>query len=149
MNPSNYVLLSIRGGGFGSDKNGGDGRSANGGGGGGRDIVDQRDNLMRFMMHEKLMVSGAELVDKKAESSRERGRGSGPSHPPKNVGLAKSRLLGRLVRIEAVREDDKIMGDLEYLERKGWSSKARKGLTFILRAQTKIRHFGQILFVPP
>ena len=43
------------------DKNGGDEGSADGGGGGGRAIADQRKNLTRFMMHGKLMASGAEL----------------------------------------------------------------------------------------
>ena len=51
---------------------------------------------MRFMLHRKLTTSGAELAAEKAESNRGRGRGSGPRHPPKKVGLDKSRLLGRL-----------------------------------------------------
>ena len=32
-------------------------------------------------------------------------RGSGPSHPPKKVGLAKSRLMGRLTGREAADEE--------------------------------------------
>ena len=100
-------------------------------------------------MHRKLTASRAELEDKKAASNRGRGRGSGTGHCPKKVGLAKSRLLGMLSGIEAVGKDNIIMGDLEYHERKGGSNKARKGLTFTLRAQNQIRHFGQLLFVPP
>ena len=53
-----------------------------------------------------------ELATEKAESNRGRGRGSGPGHPPKNIGLDKSRLLVRLVGREAVREDGNIMGYL-------------------------------------
>ena len=41
------------------------------------------------------------------------------------------------------------MGDLEYCKNKGKSFKAGKGLTVTLRAQTQIRHFGQLFFVPP
>ena len=48
------------------------------------------------MMPGKLTASGAELVAEKAASNRGRDRGSGPGHPPKKVGLAKSRLVGRL-----------------------------------------------------
>ena len=96
------------------------------------------------MMHGKLTASRAELAAEKAASNR----GSGPGHPPKKVGLAKSRLLGGLAGREAVSEDDDIMGDLAYRERKGGSAKARKGLTFIFRAQTQIRHFGQLFSYP-
>ena len=125
-----------------------DGGSADGGGGDGKAIADQRDN-MRFMIHGRLTASRAELAAEKAASNRGRGRGSGPGHPPKKVGLAKSRFLGRLAGREAVDEDDDIIGDLAYRERKGESAKARKSLTFTLRAQTHIRHFGQLLFVAP
>ena len=45
------------------------------------------------MIHEKLTASGAELAAEKASSNMGRGRGGGP---PKKVGLAKSRLLGRM-----------------------------------------------------
>ena len=90
-----------------------------------------------------------ELATKKAASNRGRGRGSGPGHPPKNIGLDKSRLLGRLVGREAVREDGDIMGYLAYYKRKGRSTKASKELNSTLRAQTQIRHFGQLLFIPP
>ena len=48
-NPSNYVMISVRGEVV-VDKNGGDGGSADGGGGGGRSIEYQRYNLARFMM---------------------------------------------------------------------------------------------------
>ena len=56
--------------------------------------------------------------------------------PPNKVGLAKSRIMGRLEEREADDKDDGIVGDLEYQERKGGSSKARKGLAFTLRAET-------------
>ena len=107
---SNYVLLSV-GGKVGVDKNRGNGESADGGGCGGRAIVDQRNNLTRFMMHGKLTASEAELAAEKAASNRGRGRGSVLSIPPR-VGLAKSRLLGRLAGREAADGDDDIMGDL-------------------------------------
>ena len=41
------------------------------------------------MMHRKMTASGAEQADKKAEINRESGRGSGPGHPSKKVGMAK------------------------------------------------------------
>ena len=56
--------------------------------------------------------------------------GAAPNTPPKKVGLEKSRLLGRLERIEAVKKDNGNMGDLVYRNRKGGSAKARKGLGF-------------------
>ena len=59
---------------------------------------------------------------------------SGPDHPPKKFGLARSRLLGRLAGREAFNKDDDIMGDLAYCKRKEGSVKARKGLAFTLRA---------------
>ena len=105
--------------------------------------------MTRFMMHSKLAAIGADLVAEKMGIDRGEGRGSGPNHSPKKVGLAKSRLLEMLVWREAVVYYDGIMGDMEYRERKGGSTKARKGLIFTLRAQTQIRHSGQILFVPP
>ena len=74
-------------------------------------------------MHGKLTASGAELVVKKAASNRGRVRGT---PPPQKIGLAKSRLLGRLTGREAVGEDDDIVRDLAYRERKGGST--RKGL---------------------
>ena len=49
--------------------------------GGKRAIADQRKNLTRFIMHGKLKLIGADLVDKKVASNMGRGRGSGPSHP--------------------------------------------------------------------
>ena len=64
------------------------------------------------------------------------GRGSGPGHTPKKFGLAKLRLLEGLAGKQAADEDNNIMGDLEYHERKGGSAKARKGLAFTLRVQT-------------
>ena len=41
------------------------------------------------------------------------------------------------------------MGDMAYRKKRGGPEKTRKGLTFTLRALTQIRHFGQLLFVPP
>ena len=73
----------------------------------------------------------------------------GPATPPNKVGLKKWRFLGRLTWREAVGEDNEIMLDLEYCDRKGESAKERKGLTFTLSTQTQIRNFGQFLFVPP
>ena len=102
------------------DKNGGDRGSDNGCSGGGRAIADQRNNLTRFMVHRKLTASGAKMAAKKAGSNWGRGRGSGPVHPPKKVGLAKSGLLGRLAGREAAGEDDDIIGDLAYREKNGW-----------------------------
>ena len=67
------------------------------------------------------------------------GGGAGEAYlaiPPNKVGLAKSRIMGRLEEREAYEKDDGIVGDLEYQERKGGSSKARKGLAFTLRAET-------------
>ena len=87
-------------------------------------------------MHGKMTSNGAELASEKAASNRERGRGSGPSHPPKKVGLSKSMLLGRLAVREASEDDENIIGDQSYRKRKGGSAKARKGITFTLKAQT-------------
>ena len=61
-----------------------------------RVIVDQRNNLKRFIMHRNLTASGAELDAEKAAGNKGKGRGGGSRHPPKKVGLAKSRLLVRL-----------------------------------------------------
>ena len=74
------------------------------------------------MMHKKLAEIGTDLAAEKAESNRRRGRGSGPGKPPKKIGLAKSRLLGRLAGKEAENKDDEIMGNLTYHERKGVSA---------------------------
>ena len=92
-------------------------------------------------MHRKMTASRVELAAKKAASNRGRFRGSGPVYSPKKVGLANTRLLGRLAEREAIGEDDGIMGYLEFHERKGESTKARNGTTFTLRFQTQIRHF--------
>ena len=48
------------------------------------------------MMYVKLTTRGVEMASEKAAKKRERGRGSGPSHPLNKVGLEKSRLVGRL-----------------------------------------------------
>ena len=47
-------------------------------------------------MNGKLKASGEKMATEKAASNMGRGRESGPGHPPKNVGLTKLRLLGRL-----------------------------------------------------
>ena len=136
-NASNYVLLSARGK-AGADNIGGDGGAQMAAGGDGREVADQRNILTRFMMHGKLMASGVELAAEKAASNRgrRRGRGSGPCHPPKKVELSKSRLMRRLAGRETANEDNHIMGNLAYGQKKGGSSKAREGLAFTLSAQT-------------
>ena len=48
------------------------------------------------MMHGNLTASETELVAEKAATDRGGGRGGGPSHTPKKVGLDKSRILGRM-----------------------------------------------------
>ena len=99
------------------------------------------------MMYVKLTARGVEMAAEKAAKKRERGRGSGPSHPLNKVGLEKSRLVGRLEGREAANKDNDIIEDLEYCKN-GGSSKARKDPTFTLRAQTQIRHFGQLFLYP-
>ena len=99
-------------------------------------MADQRKNLKRLMLVRKLTESGAELTSDKAESNKGRGRGSGPGHPPKKVGVTKSRLMGSLAGKEAAEKDDDTIRDLVYRERKGESAKSRKGLAFTLRDQT-------------
>ena len=47
-----------------------------------RAILDQRNNVKRFMVHGKLTASRAELADDKAVRNRGRCRGSGPEPPP-------------------------------------------------------------------
>ena len=58
---------------------------------------------------------------KKAGRNGGGNRSNGPGHTPMKVGLAKSRLLGRLTGIEVVDEDDEIMENLVHRERKGGS----------------------------
>ena len=95
--------------------------------GGKRAIADQRKNLTRFIMHGKLKLIGADLVDKKVASNMGRGRGVGPVHTPKKVGLAKSRLLGGLAGRESADEDDNIMRDMAYHKRRGGVLKGVEG----------------------
>ena len=83
-------------------------------------------------MHENLTASGKDLEAEKVTRNRVRGRGCSPGHTPKKVGLAKSRLLGRLVGREEENEADDIMGDLAYRKRKGGSAKARKEILTLL-----------------
>ena len=113
-----------------------------------REISDQRNNITRFVMQRKLTTSGAGLASEKAMSNMGRGRGNNPGQPPKKVGLAKPRLLGRMLGREAADKANNIVGYLEYGERKGGYSKAGKGLTFILRAQTQIRKDSTFVRTP-
>ena len=64
------------------------------------------------------------------------GQGENPGHTHKKFGLAKLRLLGRLVEREAANKENNIVGDLAYRKRKGGSAKARTELAFILWAQS-------------
>ena len=93
----------------------------------GRAILDQRENLTRFMIHGKLTVNGAELAAKKAASNKSRGRGCGPGHSPKKVRLADLRLLGRLLGREADDEGDENMEGLEYHESGGGPLRQGRG----------------------
>ena len=54
-----------------------------------RAILDQRNNLKRFMMHGKLTAIRAELADDKAVRNRGGCRGSGPEHPPQEGWVGK------------------------------------------------------------
>ena len=65
-----------------------------------RAIAYQRNNLPRFMINDNLTAREADMEAEKATRNRGRGRGCSPGHTPKKVGLAKSRLLGRLVGSE-------------------------------------------------
>ena len=81
------------------------------------------------MIHRNLTASRAELAADKADRNRGRGRGSGPGHPPKNFGLADSKLLEMLAGREAAEDDDDIMGDMSYRERReGGAPRRGKGL---------------------
>ena len=77
-NPSNYVLLSVRGK-VRAENIVGDRWSSRGGRGNGTATADQRNNLTRSMNNRKLTASRTDLADKKAESNRGRVRGSGPA----------------------------------------------------------------------
>ena len=100
-------------------------------------------------MHSSLTAIRAELAADKAARNMGRGRGSVPVHHPQNDGLAKSRLMGRLVGREADYKDDGNMGDMTYCRRKWGLIKARKSLIFTLRSQTQMINFGQLLFLTP
>ena len=108
----------------------GAGGGADGGWGSVRAIADQRDNMMRFMMHGKLMASGEELASKKVVRNSGRYKGGRPRPSPKKIGLEKLTLLGMLAERESVSEEDNTMGYLTYRESRGGSAKARKGLIF-------------------
>ena len=88
-------------------------------------INDQRNRMTRYMMHAK---KGGTVA---AEASAVLSGGAGK--PVKNIGMAKSRLLSKLstkARAAAGEDadDDDVMSDLAYRERKGGSAKARKEL---------------------
>ena len=107
-------------------------------------INDQRNRMTRYMMHAK---KGGTVA---AEASAVLGGGAGK--PVKNIGMAKSRLLSKLstkARAAAGEDadDDDVMGDLAFRERKGGSAKARKELLTTLgdRKSTRLNssHFTQ------
>ena len=88
-------------------------------------INDQRNRMTRYMMHAN---KGGTVA---AEASAVLSGGAGK--PVKNIGLAKSRLLSKLsTKARAASgedaDDDDVMGDLAFRERKGGSAKARKEL---------------------
>jgi len=87
-------------------------------------INDQRNRMTRYMMHAK--KGGTVAAEASAVLS------GGASKPVQNIGMAKSRLLSKLsTKARATtgeEDDDDVMGDLAYRERKGGSAKARKEL---------------------
>ena len=66
-------------------------------------------------------------ADEEAAINKGISRGSGSGHTPKKVGLAKSRLLGRLLGMETSDEDDNTIRDLAYLQRKGGPPREEMG----------------------
>mmetsp|Transcript_61115 Transcript_61115/g.90660 ORF Transcript_61115/g.90660 Transcript_61115/m.90660 type:complete len:557 (-) Transcript_61115:47-1717(-) len=89
-------------------------------------ISNQRDNMTRYMMHGKMSKVGVGMDD--APPVRV-GMRLGP--PPKG-GMAKARLLGKLVKKsggdDEMVDDDDVMKDIAFRERKGGSGRARKEL---------------------
>ena len=88
-------------------------------------INDQRNRMTRYMMHAK--KGGTVAAEASAVLS------GGGAKPAKSIGMAKSRLLSKLSTkarnaVGDDAEDDDIMSDLAYRERKGGSGKARKEL---------------------
>ena len=63
-------------------------------------------------MHGKLIASRTELEDEKEAINMGSGRGGGPVHTPKKVGLAKLRLMGRLAWRDVADKENYIMGDI-------------------------------------
>ena len=95
-----------------------------------RAILDQSNNLKRFMMHGKLTASRAELADDKAVRNRGRCRGGGPEHPPQEGWVGKVQASGEAGGERGCQKGNGTMGDMVYRNRKGGSAKARKGLAF-------------------
>ena len=80
-----------------------------------REATDEEAHLT-YPIREYILVISLKippLATNDYVSNRGGVRGSGSGHPPKKVGLAKSRLQGRLAGREADNEDDDIMGNLE------------------------------------
>ena len=66
------------------------------------------------------------------------GGGAGEAYlaiPPNKVGLAKSRIMGRLEEREAYEKDDGIVGDLEYQERKGGVLQGKEGTRLYIKSR--------------
>jgi len=85
-----------------------------------RAISDQRAHLTRYVMHSKMVLKGGDATM----------GGNKMVGPPVKMGLSKARLLGRLVQkgeTEEAEEED-IMSDLAFRNRKGAGSRARKEL---------------------
>ena len=80
-------------------------------------INDQRNRMTRYMMHGRKGGAAGGIAD---------------VGQPVKIGMAKSRLLGKLASKaradDPEDEDDDVMKDLAYRERKGGSAKARKEL---------------------
>ena len=121
-----FIMLSVRVKVW-VDKKGGERGIADGGRGSRSTIADKRNSLTSFMMHNNQTSSRVELAAKTAVSNMGSNRGINPGHPPKKVGLAKSRLLGILAGREAADEDNDIMGYLKYRESKGGPPRRGRG----------------------
>ena len=85
------------------------------------------------------------------EGGGQQGEGQGGwfQPPPQEGWVGQVEASGEAFRERISDKDNTIMGVLEYFERKGGYVKTSKGLTFALRAQTQIRHFGQLFFISP
>ena len=84
-------------------------------------INDQRNRMTRYMMHGRSGGAAGGIADV-----------TGAGGQPIKIGMAKSRLLDKLASKSRANdpevEDDDVMKDLAYRERKGGSAKARKEL---------------------